>query len=192
MSGIIQTRKNDIPLRIRGILNAVLLLMPAASELMGASQEFQEYQVKAAYLFNFAKFVEWPKKAFADENTPITIGILGDDPFGPALDSLAASQEIQGREIVVRRFSRIDGIENGQILFISRNREKLLSDILGRLEGKCVLTVSETRTFAFDGGMINFVIIDDKVRFEINVKAAERAKLNLSSKLLRVARTVRN
>jgi hypothetical protein len=169
-----------------------LLLAFHGAGLTGAQPKLSEYDIKAAYLFNFAQFVQWPEKAFEDESTPFTVGVLGADPYGKTLERLASMKQIQGREIVIERYSKIEELERCHILFIARNRERRLPAIFEELKDRCVLTVSETRSFAFDGGIINFIIVDDRIRFEINLQAAERADLTLSSKLLGVARVIKD
>ena len=153
------------------------------------AQVAEEYQVKALFLYNFAKFVDWPPNMRAD---PICIGILGDDPFGDALDQTVKGKTVNGRNFVVKRLQRQEDGEGCHIVFISASEKKKVRAILNGL-GRCnVLTVGDVEGFAAAGGVINFEIVDSKVRFEVNIDAAERAGLKLSSKLLNLAKIVRD
>ncbi|MFQ5708970.1 MAG: YfiR family protein [bacterium] len=146
-----------------------------------------EYQVKAAFLYNFAKFVDWPKEVIADSSKPIIIGILGKDPFGLDLDQTIAGETVKGRKLVVKRFHQIADLEFCHILYISPSEKKNLAKIIEKVKNSSVLSVSEVKRFAEEGGIINLFNENNKVRFEINVQAAERAGLRISSRLLRLA-----
>ncbi len=150
----------------------------------------REYQVKAIFLYNFAQFVTWPGAAFPERNTPITIGILGYDPFGPYLEEAVRGEVIDGRSLTVKRFKRVEEVSDSHILFVSKSERGRLGQILAAVRGKSILTVGETEAFARQGGIINFITVDNKVRYEINVDAAKRADLDISSKLLRLAKIV--
>ncbi|GLI38939.1 DUF4154 domain-containing protein [Geobacter hydrogenophilus] len=150
-----------------------------------------EYQVKLAFLLNFARFVEWPKDAFADANSPIILGILGDDPFGTSLASIKG-KTIHGRKLLINKFKDVDDIRDCHILFVSSSEKNHLSRIMPFLRQAKILTVGDMRKFAQKGGVINFVVENDKVGFEINVDAGKRAGLQISSKLLSLARIVRD
>jgi len=150
-----------------------------------------EYQVKAVFLFNFAQFVQWPTKAFADEKTPFVIGLLGTDPFGAYLDRLTAGEKIGSRSFVVERYRSFEDIPTRcQILFISRSETGQLDQILHRLKGRSVLTVSDAEDFNRSGGMIRFVTENGKIRLRVNVMEAKESGLTISSKLLRPATIV--
>lgn len=151
-----------------------------------AGQRPSEYQVKAAFLYNFPNFIEWPAETSPDTVTTLTIGILGNDPFGNAFEPFA-EKTIKGRQVVVRRSSRLQELPICQILFICDSEKKYLPQILEHLKGRSVLTVGETEGFAQSGVIANFVLQDNKVRFEINVAAAERAGLKFGAKLLKLA-----
>ncbi|HWF19874.1 MAG TPA: YfiR family protein [Verrucomicrobiae bacterium] len=147
-----------------------------------------EYQVKAAFLYNFAKFVKWPESAFAQTNSPIKIGILGEDPFGGNLDLAIKGKTINGHPLSVIELSSPDEMKNFQIIFVCRKPKRNLVATLAHLNNASVLTVSETDDFLKAGGMIKFVMENARVRFEINDSAATRSGLTISSKLLNVAR----
>lgn len=148
----------------------------------------REYVVKAAFLYNFAQFVDWPADAFHhDPAAPLVLGTVGDDPFQGALDRAAAGKVIRGHRLVVRHFARLSDVRDCHLLFISNNNDGLQK--LGeQLANAPCLTVGERDGFLESGGIIRFYLEDDKLRFEINVKAAERARLKLSAKLLKLAR----
>lgn len=146
-----------------------------------------EYQVKAAFLLNFTRFIEWPAAAFGDSDSRFTICILGDDPFGPVLDEIVSGETVNTRTLGIER-GRRPPFKSCQILFVSKS-EKSVPKTLRDL-GSGVLTVGEEDSFLREGGMIAFVIENRRVRFDINPTAAANAGLKLSSKLLSVARSV--
>jgi hypothetical protein len=150
----------------------------------------REYQVKAIFLYNFAQFVTWPAAAFPDARTPITIGILGNDPFGPFLEDAVRGEVIDGRSLTIKRFKGVEEALDSHMLFVSKSERGRLGQILAAVQGKGILTVGETEAFARQGGIINFITVDNKVRYEINLEAAKRANLDISSKLLRLAKIV--
>jgi len=149
-----------------------------------------EYQVKAAYLFNFLKFVDWPEDAFGDPLAPMVIGVVGDDPFGNALPQVVIGKTVQGRDLVIRIYRPGEDLRSAHILFISSSERKRIPTILSSLRGSSVLTVADVEGFVESGGMIQFVPENNRVRFAINVDAARRGRLKVSSKLLSLAKTV--
>jgi hypothetical protein len=169
---------------------ALWILPAAAAPRAAASAELPEYSVKAAFLYHFAQFVEWPSDTAGAPST-LTIGVLGDDPFGDQLDRVALGKTVGGRTLSVRRLAAPEEAARCDILFISTSEAGRLSEILARLGGAPVLTVGEADRFARRGGMIGFFFEDGRVRLEVNVKAAEAARLRVSSKLLSVARLVK-
>jgi hypothetical protein len=148
-----------------------------------------EYQVKAAYLANFAKFVEWPPGALPDDN-PIPVCVAGQDPFGAALDAALSGESVGGHSLVAKRIGGMREVDGCRILFVSN--QTLIDSAALAAERMPILTVSDSPDFLKRGGMIEFVLDSNRVRFEINLAAAKTAGLNLSSQLLRVATTVRN
>lgn len=149
-----------------------------------------EYQVKAAFLYNFAKFVEWPRHSWSDAAEPLVIGVLGQDPFGDGLERIFKANAIAGRRVTVKRSAIIEDLRGCNILFISASEKKRVPQILKSLDRPGVLTVGDARDFTRQGGVIGFTMEDDRVHFEINVDAAARTGLKLSSKLLNVATIV--
>jgi hypothetical protein len=167
----------------------IWLLLIASAAAPAQTQSPSEYEVKAIFLYRFAKFIEWPEPSSPG---PICIGILGHDPFGDTLDEVVKGKSVNGRPFAIKRFSPGQQARDCHILFISSSEGKRLRSVLNELQGGGVLTVSETRGFCQTGGVINFELVDDSVRLEINVDAAERAGLRMSSRLLGVARIVRD
>jgi hypothetical protein len=151
------------------------------------AQPIDEYEVKAAFLFNFARFVEWPQQTFKSPADPISICVLGPSPFGRSLDEAVNGKSIDGRRLFVRPINGIVQVAGCQILFVASRQKKPLSEALT----SGVLTVGESQGFAADGGVIEFRIEKGKVRFEINLVAAEQRNLRISSKLLGLALIVR-
>jgi hypothetical protein len=154
------------------------------------SDQPSEYEVKAAFLFNFTKFVEWPDASFADPHAPIAIGIIGEDPFGDSLMRIVAGQKAQGRAIVIIKYRRGDDLRHCQILFISASERQHTTQILAGLQDAGVLTVSDIDGFAAAGGVMQFVMQENRVRFVVNLEAATQRKLRVSAKLLALAQVV--
>src|SRR5712691_8044801 len=174
------------------ILIAACALTKSVAPAGAQSEPPTEYQIKAAFLYNFAKFVEWPADAFADPHAPIVLGIVGEDPFGSVLDKIVLGKTVNDRGLVIKRLKEGPDLRNCHILFVSSSERKHMPQILESLQGSSVLTVGETDRFAQSGGVINFILEENKVRFEINSETAARAGLKISSKLLALARIVAN
>ena len=148
-------------------------------------------QVKAAFLFKFAYFVDWPAAAFNDPAAPLVIGILGEDFFGDALEKMVRGKKVKGRQVEIRRFSEYEEVGVCHILFIGSGMKDSLKETLKQLDGTNILTVGEHKRFARAGGMIQFVMRDGMVRFAIQPEAARRAGLRLGAKLLKLAEIVK-
>ncbi len=182
--------------RAMGWFLAMLLGLFAPCPAVEAARQSEvpaalEYEVKAAFLFNFARFVEWPGVPETRDRT-FTIGILGPDPFGEILDRTVAGKTFNGQAIAVRRLRDPKDATTCRILFIGRSEDRRLPEILETLRGAPVLTVTEIAPGTRDGGVIRFFMEDRGVRFEIDLDAAARAGLKISSRLLSVARVVRD
>jgi hypothetical protein len=149
----------------------------------------EEYQVKAAYLYNFGRFVEWP--ATAVNNKPFTICVLGHDPFGAVLDNTLIGESINNRKLEARRIASAREADGCEILFVSSSEAARTKEILAAVEKFGPLTVSDMPNFVTNGGMIQFLLVDNKVRFEVSLKPAQKAGLNFSSQLLKVATSIR-
>jgi hypothetical protein len=170
--------------------STTLLLAATPSTGSPPRDPLPEYPVKAAFLYHFVEFVEWPEASPLPPAT-VTIGVLGRDPFGDVLDKAILQKLPAGRTLVIRRFARASDLEPCAILFISSSEMPHLPEILARLQGAPVLTVGEADRFARHGGMIGFFLEDNRVRLEVNRFAVEKAGLRVSSKLLAVARLVK-
>ena len=149
-----------------------------------------ENQVKAAFLVKFGMFVEWPAAKRIGANEPFTIGILGKDPFGKNFDDAIKSERVNHRPVALRRGRELSELEGCQEIFICASESSRIEELLREVEGKSVLIASDDADFAKRGGMIGFIKEGGKVRFEINVAAAERAGLKLSAKLQQVGKIV--
>jgi hypothetical protein len=149
-----------------------------------------EYAVKAAFLFRFAQFVEWPEEAFADAKTPLTYCTIGEDPFAGMLDESVNGKSIGNRRLKVRHLKQPEQIGECHVVFIAASERKRQGDELANAEKRAVLTVGETEGFAARGGVIGFCQEQNKIRFEINLEAAGKAKLRISAQLLSLAKTV--
>ena len=149
-----------------------------------------EYELKAAFLFNFANFVNWPADAFARPDAPFVIGVVGADPFGPTLEQVLNGQRWNGRPIVIERFSRPQEIRAVHVLFISESEKQRWPEVQAATGPASVLTVSDMRDFCALGGMIEFVPEHNKLGFNMNIGAASKARLTVSSKLLKLASVV--
>ena len=168
-----------------------LLFAPACSTSLSAqSGGSSEYELKAAFLLNFAKFVEWPANVFRDEKTPFTVCIFGHDPFGSALDEVIRGKNINARGILVHRTTGLADLKTCQLVFISEKEEKHLPDVFNSLNGASTLVVGESDDFAERGGSVQFFVEDNRMRFAVNVDAVQRARLTISSKLLVLAKIV--
>jgi hypothetical protein len=165
---------------------AWLLLGPG---LIGARSQTvsHEYPLKAVFLLNLAQFTDWPTNAFAAPDSPLVIGILGDDPFGTLLDEAVRGETVNGRAFALERYHRVQDINICHILFISQSETKRLNQITEQLKAKSILTVSDIEGTAYRGVCVRFITENNKIRLRINTEALQAAKLTMSSKLLRVA-----
>lgn len=150
---------------------ALAAALTSAMPARAASGELSEYEVKAAFLVNFAKFTEWPAAAFGGTSTPLQVGIVGNDPFGAGLDDAVRGKLIGGRSMAVKRVDWRDDLTAFHIVFISSSEKRRLKDILRRLDASAVLTVSDIDTFISDSGLIAFVNQSNRIRFEVNAGA---------------------
>lgn len=197
-------------MKSKAYIYAVLVLALSvgliAPQARAESAQSREYQVKAAFIYNFTKFVDWPAEKMADSNEPIVIGIIGRDPFGRAFEAIEDKQ-VKGRGIVVKRFEcleeteksgkdkaklaqRIETLRKCHLLFICSSEKNNLAKITTALKDYPVLTVGETDGFVEAGGIVELLVEHKKVRFEVNLTAAKGAKLKIRSKLLRLAKRV--
>lgn len=167
-----------------------LLLLDNAATVKADSPVSKEYRLKAAFLYNFAKFVEWPAQAESASH-PIVIGVWGSNPFGDALESAVRDRKVNGRAIVVNQVHTAAAARATHLLFVSAADDARFGELREALKGSAVLTVGESERFAQQGGMIFFTLHGDKLRFEINMHAADQAGLTISAQLQKLARAIR-
>jgi hypothetical protein len=166
------------------LILALLIAWPCCLRAAGASDEAPEYELKAAFLYKFAQYVTWPSNAFENAEAPLIIGILGDDPSKGLLGKNLIGKTVNGRKLMIKLLTSGDSLAGCHLLFISPSEKESLSNILPKLQGRSILTVSEYAQFAQRGGMINLFLDDQKrVRFQINAGAAKKGGLMISSKL---------
>jgi len=173
------------PPGLGGVLLAVFICLAFVSRADDAAPK--EYQIKAAYLYNFAKFVEWPEGRFADAQSPLVIGVLGQNPFGDELRAIARDHKINGRVITIQSVQTPGEAQRVHLLFIPASEDSRVAEVLAGLKAASVLTVGESDQFKLAGGMICFVRQADKVRFKIVAAAAEQHGLRISAQLLKLA-----
>jgi len=147
----------------------------------------REYQLKAVFLFNFTQFVDWPPDAFVNDQAPLVIGILGNNPFGPFLESTVSGETVKGHPVIIRQYTNAGEIKDCHILFVNIEEQKKREDIISAVKGRNILTVSDAPGFAQQGGIVCFVNADNKIKLQINAGASKTANLVISSKLLRLA-----
>jgi len=174
------------------VLGLLLLLWPlgAGTPSSGAVIS-RKFQIQAAFVFNFTRFVTWPSHRFAGADSPIIIGVLDDNPFGDELAAIVKNRKVGARAVEVRMVATAAEAGFVHILYVGAGHEGRMEEMREALRAACVLTVGESRRFAELGGIIDFVLDGDKVRFEINLEAGEDAGLKISAQLLNLATTVR-
>jgi len=168
---------------------AVTITIALAPCLVSAQPKAEpkgEYALKAVFLYNFCRFIEWPKSAFTSPGEPIVIGVIGEDPFGSLLKEAVQGEKSRGRSIEIARY-KVDNIGPCHLLFVSRSEAARLEKILAAVSGKSIVTVGETDAFLDRGGMIALIADRNRVRLHINPSLLRAASLDVSSKLLRVA-----
>lgn len=175
---------------------AVLLCLSLAARSdaqSAASAASSEYLIKAGFIYNFAQLVQWPGAAFPQPDSPIVIGILGTDPFGTTIDRIIENKKLDGRNLVVRRLKwskDLKELRECNILFISSSEKEHIPDLVNIVKWLPILTIGETPGFAAQGGIINLTLEGNRVHFEVNIEAAKQANLNISSRLLALAKIV--
>lgn len=165
-----------------------LAVVLGASRSLRADEPSREYQVKAAFVYNFALFTEWPDRAFTDKDSPFVVAVIGADPFGSFLQQTLQNKTIAGRPVILRHFDSPDQITGCQLLFVPAAEDDHLDDIFKQVADQPILTIGETDKFLDAGGTIRFLLEDGKIRFEISPDSAARAGLRISSKLLSLAK----
>jgi hypothetical protein len=190
LSMLFQPKRLKISLGGIGSWLLALVLLNGSLGAPAHPQAPSEYQIKAAFLYNFARFIEWPTESFKGEGEPLVVGVLGDDPFGSILDQSLNGKSINGRQLTIKRLKWGQNLRDCQLLFICASEKKRLAQILDSLKGVGVVTISDLNNFCQQGGLIGFILEDNKVRFVINTDVAEQARLRISSKLLSLAKAV--
>lgn len=191
-SGVPSLLSAYVRVRAWGQIAAVLALMAASLQAGADGTLVDGYQLKAVFLFNFAKFVEWPPQAFGDAHDPFTICVAGDNSFGSSLDDEVRGKTVANRPILVRVVSSPEQARKCQILFVSPSERKRERALLDALKGASVLTVGDMDDFTANGGIVQFKTKDARIRIEIDTEAAERANLRISSRLLSLADPARH
>lgn len=178
----------------RGLLLLTLIVPQLLVPNRAAAQEGSagEYEIKGAMLYNLMRFVDWPASAYPAAQSPAVLCVLGRDPFGKSLASVVSDKLVDGRPVEIRRVQSGEAMRVCNILYISSSERKRLPQILAILKGTSVLTVGEMSRFAARGGMIQFALEDKQVHFDINLDAASRSGLKISSRLLALARIVKD
>ncbi|HVS54614.1 MAG TPA: YfiR family protein [Opitutaceae bacterium] len=174
---------------LAGLLGFFLLLLAGPTARAAEGAVSKEYQLKAAFLYNFTKFVEWPAARFAEANSPIVIGVLGQNPFGGELEKITEGRTVNGRAIVVKVITTAEEASTVHLLFVPRGEETRLPAAVW--QSVPIVAVGESDSFAALGGTIMFTREADKIRFEINIAAAERSRLKISAQLQKLAIAVR-
>jgi hypothetical protein len=176
-----------------GLAAGLIFIIGAGSSLRAGTDGIvaDEYQIKAAFLYSFTKFVEWPSQAFQSADEPVAICVLGENPFGSALEQAVRGKTFGNRRFVIREISTARQASTCHILFVSTSEKRRLASIFAELKGYGTLTVGETDGFVGSGGVINFKLKDSRVRLEIDRSAAVQANLRISSKLLSLAEDAR-
>jgi hypothetical protein len=175
--------------KYKGFLIVLILLTVNLITGPAVGEEFREGQIKVAYLYNFAKFVDWPPEAFKSDSAPIIIGILGVDPFGSLLDSLK-DKNVRGRKFQIKRAVKPENMEECHILFFGASEKANLRGLLSMIKNNHILTVSDLDRFAHLGGMIGLTQVEEKINFEINIDVVQRSRLKFNAQLLKLARIV--
>lgn len=166
------------------------LLWWATAFVRGQELQAPENKVKAAFLLNFAKLVEWPTNVFANDTTPVVLGVLGKDPFDKALDEIVAGRTVKNRPVQIVQFTAVEQITNCQVLFISESERRKLDSIFDALRSRPILTVGDMKGFE-SRGMITLVKSNASINLRINLEAAKQARLQLSSRLIRLDKSLR-
>ena len=183
---------------LRTILCVTVFFVIAGTSVLEAEQTSEtplinrEHQIKAAYLYNFARYIQWPENTFKNKKEPFSIGIVGEDPIKRNLELLAKTRTIDGRPILIKHFPKPIEVKPCQILFLSPSlKPEIQKKILKKMAGKNVLFVGQVSDFLNMGGVIDFVVKENRVRLLVDLDAAQREKLKFSAKLLRVATVVK-
>jgi hypothetical protein len=177
--------------QLAGLLAAALVVALPYLPASATAEEVPEFAVKAAYIYKFGTFIEWPESTFASSTSPATLCVVGDDPFGPTLDKAGDDQHLNGHAIVIKRLKTVGKDSGCQILFVDGSDARRAAQALEAVRGEGILTITDGAQSADATGIINFVIADKRVRFEIDDQAAAANQLTISSKLLGLAKSTK-
>jgi len=178
------------PRILQAVVIALLFVVEARAQPAPADARTAESEIKAAFISKFGNYVEWPTSGKTAAQTPFVIGALTDDAGARELAKAAAGRTVDGRPIVVRKLARGDRLDDIAILFVARTNSGALAEMLAALKGRPVLTITESDEAIAAGSMVNFVVVDDRVRFDIGLQAAEQSSLKISGRLLALARKI--
>ncbi|MEQ6118285.1 YfiR family protein [Reichenbachiella sp. MALMAid0571] len=170
---------------------ALALILICGTSLYAQISISREYQIKAVFLLNFTQFIEWPEDAFATTDSPLVIGVLGENPFGTQLKETIAGEKINGHPLAVEYYKKVEDINSCHILFVSSSQMPKFEEVVSNLTGKNVLIVDDANNYMHQGSMIKFFNQSNKIQFQINPDAIKNTQLTVSSKLLRVAKVVK-
>jgi hypothetical protein len=187
----VSASQDPVSPRNRLLIFWVILFLIPPFNLRAQQPKASEFEVKAAYLYNFGRFVQWSPAAASAKGSSFPICVFGQDPFGAILDTILSGESIDGKAVVAKRVSKAQDALDCRVLYISASEDSHLKEILAGLDKAGVLTVSDIPQFSQRGGMIQFVVVANKIRFEVNLTSAQDAGLTLSSDLLKVAVAVR-
>lgn len=177
-------------IKLRFFIYVLLLHFSFVHCTVAEEHKFKEYQVKAVYLFNFAHFTTWPSEVFTTETSPINICIFGRDPFEDMLEKTIEGEKINGRTFVIEHPAKIEALDSCHILFIQKIRGTELTELLAYTSEKPILSISDDESFAKNGGIINFTLEDNSVRLAININAMRKANIEISYKVLQLAKII--
>jgi len=185
---LLYKRIRNFPQQVKFIVWILtIFLCISGTHLPAQAPPSREYQLKAAFLFNFTQFVEWPPEILTSNGEPFVIGVLGENPFHSFLEELVSGEKVNGHPVSVRFYKNTADIKDCHILFISRATVQVKEQVIEPLKGRSILTVSDNQDFLYDGGMIRLFTKDNKIKMEVNAEASKAARLAISSKLLRLA-----
>jgi hypothetical protein len=183
---IMLPKVNICPKRYIAALIIILWVSNSYSQ-MGFTVYPTEYQIKAKYLYNFARFVDWPEESFQSPDSPFVIGIIGNDPYGIDLEKTIEGKQIKNRKFIIKHYQNLENLSSCHILFIGIDNKAGRSQIFNKIKKQGILTVGDDDSFAKDGGMINFIIKKERIRFQINREAVNQSPLKMSTTLLKMA-----
>ena len=178
--------------RVSLVLSLVTIgfISGSLSDVYAQSKADLEYRIKAAFIYKFIKFIEWPSLEFGNDQGPFLVCVLGEDPFGDILEETFEGKTGHGRALSVKRSRELSGLEDCHVIFISASERRRLGKILEVIQSDSILTIGDTENFALSGGMIRLQKKGKKLRFEINLKSAQKAGLSISSKLLVLGKVI--